>query len=126
MTAFEDYINNTKVVDTKEREVEADVPYHCLECDQVWSYSSRNGIAYYEDFPKFQPKKKCRKCSGIKEKVMTKKEHEARKARHREYNGYHKRAKKVGYALMGRGRRSKIEKDKWLEGLEEAEAIYYG
>jgi hypothetical protein len=65
MTAFEDYVNKGRtemnVMPESVNEVR-DRPYLCLTCDRVWSYSYVNGLEYYEDFPRRQPRKECRNC----------------------------------------------------------------
>lgn len=127
MTAFEDYINKPKrafyeMVESDARVV--DVPYYCEECERVWSYHHRLGMAFYEDFPKFQPKKKCRECRGIINKTISDEQRKINNAKQKEYYQLRVRARKVEYPLLGSGRISKENRQKWLDGLEEAEANY--
>ena len=127
MTAFEDYITQSKkLYDMKERDDKVDIPHYCEKCDRVWSYHHRLGFTFYDDFPKFQPKKKCNKCRGIKKKVISKGDLQQRKDTQREYYYLRKRANAVEYPLLGRGRITKGMRQSWVEGLEEAEATYYG
>jgi hypothetical protein len=66
MTAFEDYVNKGKteinVMPVRVNSTKKDRPYLCPDCDRVWSYEYALGFIYYDDFPKRQPIKVCRRC----------------------------------------------------------------